>query len=213
MSEIKQKLIHVFESFNSEYRLIKKGEITGNIENHFVYIAPSYSNFDFNIGKGRSNFTFISRNHLEQEDINRIIKKNTTNYLSTLHFNIKSINKEIDNSLKQISLFLMKMIENIDEDRLFNLGVVYRELLTNSIRYAHKGDNTKFVWIEILVNIVENIVTLVVDDGDYEFNLKKYCDNVEDITDLRTGQRGMFLIKQLSDEIIDSKKKIVRFKL
>ncbi|MEA1971943.1 MAG: ATP-binding protein [Candidatus Cloacimonadota bacterium] len=207
------KFLHVYDSEDSQYELIVKEALLNRDTHEFVYLAESYDNFDFEIGTDKDNFTFVSKFKLDKSLINSLIITHTNNNLTSFLFNIKSNNIEIDNSLKHINSFLSKTIKKIDKDKLFKIGVVYRELVTNAIRYANKGDNSKFVWIEILVNVSKKIVTLMIDDGDYEFNLKKYSETVEDITDLRTDQRGIFLIKQLSDEIIDNKKKIVRFKL
>jgi len=213
MMDTESKLIHIFDSENRKYdiqKTIANNSLSGN---RFVYLASDYSKLDFKIGNNLPNFTFISKMFLDQNKIQDVIKNDIETDFSTLNFFIKCNNKEIDNSLIQISLFLLNIISDIDKEILFNFGVVYREIVTNEIKYASKGDSDK-VWIEIVVKISERLVLMQIDNEKSSFDLKSNCEKVAEINDLRTEQRGLYLIKKLSDEIIyHERKKIVKFKV
>ena len=97
-----------------------------------------------------------------------------------------------------------------NQNKLFEIGLVFRELITNSIKHGNEQEFDKKIFVSVFINKESEVLLILKDES--SFNLKNQLKSVEDVDDLRTSNRGLFLIKHFSDEIIeDNFEKIVKF--
>lgn len=85
------------------------------------------------------------------------------------------------------------------QDELGWIELALREALANGIRHGCKGDPSKHV--ECLVRCESGDLTIVVRDEGQGFDVSTVPDPIEEANLLRTSGRGVFLIKQLMDEV------------
>lgn len=122
-------------------------------------------------------------------------------------------------------IFALKSILQLDDEAFHNLVIVITEGFNNAVKHGNKFDPTKQVQIGINVkeksnNQISKEVTKVVNQEvnlkDYEIEIEIYdegegyeIDNVEDPrlpeNLLKSGGRGVFLIKELSKTVTYTK--------
>lgn len=122
-------------------------------------------------------------------------------------------------------IFALKSILQLDDEAFHNLVIVITEGFNNAVKHGNKFDPTKQVQIGINVkeksnNQISKEVTKVVNQEvnlkDYEIEIEIYdegegyeIDNVEDPrlpeNILKSGGRGVFLIKELSKTVTYTK--------
>jgi serine/threonine-protein kinase RsbW len=104
--------------------------------------------------------------------------------------NIRIVESFIDNAKDKFS---------ISDDLYGNIMVAITESVNNAIIHGNKLDSTKSVHLSL--DIKENILTFLVEDEGDGFNYDELNDptKLENID--KPGGRGVFLMKQLSDDV------------
>ena len=85
------------------------------------------------------------------------------------------------------------------QDELGWIELALREALANGIRHGCNGDPSKHV--ECSVTCEPDDLTIVVRDEGQGFDLATVPDPIDETNLLRANGRGVFLIKQLMDEV------------
>lgn len=89
---------------------------------------------------------------------------------------------------------------DLDEDSSGKLMLLLSEAVTNAIIHGNREDPSKKVEVEIQIK-PDSIITTVEDEGE-GYDLDKDAENPLDEDNLlKEGGRGVFLIKEISDEM------------
>lgn len=110
--------------------------------------------------------------------------------IPSLMENVKIIESFIDNARDKFE---------INDDIYGNIMISVTECITNAIIHGNKQDKTKLVHLEL---IMENTLLkfIIQDEGNgFDYNQLKDPTAPENIE--KTGGRGIFLIKHLTDEV------------
>lgn len=111
-----------------------------------------------------------------------------------------SIPSLIEN-IKIIESFIDNVRENfkINDDIYGNIMISVTECISNAIIHGNKGDKNKLVHLQLQMD-EDQLKFIVQDEGDgFEFNLLPDPTAPENIE--KPGGRGIFLIRNLSDEL------------
>jgi serine/threonine-protein kinase RsbW len=88
---------------------------------------------------------------------------------------------------------------SLTEDVTSNLMLLASEAITNAIVHGNKTDPSKLVKIKIKIE-PDKIITHVADEGE-GFNPEEIKDPLKEENLLSASGRGVYLIKELSDEV------------
>lgn len=134
------------------------------------------------------------------------MKTNET-YNSTIPSNISSISV----AFCEIKQYVNSVFGNINEDELFDIKVIFNELLINAIKHGNMFSTAKNVQIKAGITNQQSLYFIIEDEGagfksnllnDYRQDAKEF-----DIDDyLEESGRGMFIIEKLCDKIKYNKK-------
>lgn len=116
--------------------------------------------------------------------------------------------------IKDILLFIRNNVKKCDSDTLFDLKLIYNELLVNSILHGNQQNSRKNVKVLIITNYEDLIFSSVIDEGN-GFNYKQLLHQSNHTKNLFSENgRGMQLVYSLSDRLRFNRKgnKIVFFK-
>jgi serine/threonine-protein kinase RsbW len=108
--------------------------------------------------------------------------------------NIRIVESFIDN---------VKEKYNIDDDIYGNIMVAVTESVNNAIKHGNASDKTKYVTLTAIYE--ENLVKFIVEDEGPGFDPEKLPDPTAPENLEKLGGRGIFLMRQLSDEVKFSK--------
>ncbi|MEX0647291.1 MAG: ATP-binding protein, partial [Balneolaceae bacterium] len=89
--------------------------------------------------------------------------------------------------------------EGLNDEDTGKLMLALSEAVSNAIVHGNREDSTKEVQTEVLIRTGE-IVSLVKDEGK-GFNPEKADDPLQEENLLKEGGRGIFLIRQICDEV------------
>ncbi|MGD1843134.1 MAG: ATP-binding protein [Thermonemataceae bacterium] len=104
--------------------------------------------------------------------------------------NIRIIESFIDNAKEQY---------HINDDIYGNIVVAITESVNNAIRHGNKEDRTKNV--ELSLFLYDDAIKFIIRDEGEGFNYQNLPNPVAPENLEKIGGRGIFLMKQLSDEI------------
>ncbi|MEX0684676.1 MAG: ATP-binding protein [Balneolales bacterium] len=91
-----------------------------------------------------------------------------------------------------------------NEDRLSDVTLALCEVVTNAIKHGHKEDVNKKVFLQ--AQLFEHELHIQVDDEGNGFNPAEVANPTNDENILKTSGRGIYLIRQLCDDVIYSEK-------
>lgn len=104
--------------------------------------------------------------------------------------NIRIIESFIDNA---------KDLYNIDDDIYGNIMIAVTESVNNAIKHGNKEDKNKNVILSLLLK--ENLIKFVIEDQGEGFDYTNLTDPTLPENIDKPGGRGIFLMKNLSDEV------------
>jgi len=104
--------------------------------------------------------------------------------------NIKIIESFIDNAKESFE---------INDDIYGNIMISVTECISNAIIHGNRSDKSKLVHLEL--GIQDNVITFIIEDEGNGFDLTELKDPTAPENIEKTGGRGIFLIKHLSDEV------------
>jgi len=110
----------------------------------------------------------------------------------------------IPSDLKQVRVVIDKLQtalekKNVDKQVLFDMKLVTEEALVNAIKHGNGLDESKVVRVDIETD-AEKIEISIEDQGE-GFDYKKIPNPTKDENLEKTSGRGVFLIKQIMDEV------------
>jgi serine/threonine-protein kinase RsbW len=108
--------------------------------------------------------------------------------------NIRIVESFIDN---------VKEKYNIDDDIYGNIMVAVTESVNNAIKHGNASDKNKYVTLTAIYE--DNLVKFIVEDEGPGFDPDKLPDPTAPENLEKLGGRGIFLMRQLSDEVKFSK--------
>lgn len=104
--------------------------------------------------------------------------------------NIRIIESFIDNAREKF---------NINDDIYGNIMVSVTECVSNAIVHGNKGDKKKVVNIEL--RFLEDQIRFIIEDQGEGFDFQTLKDPTAPEHISKPGGRGVFIMKQLSDEV------------
>ncbi|QHT67903.1 ATP-binding protein [Rhodocytophaga rosea] len=104
--------------------------------------------------------------------------------------NIRIIESFIDN---------VKDLYNIDDDIYGNIMIAVTESVNNAIKHGNKEDKNKNV--NLSLHLRENLVKFIIEDQGNGFDFSSPPDPTLPENIDKPGGRGIFLMKNLSDEV------------
>ncbi|SMD42506.1 serine/threonine-protein kinase RsbW [Aquiflexum balticum DSM 16537] len=104
--------------------------------------------------------------------------------------NIKIIESFIDNAREKYA---------INEDIYGNIMISVTECVTNAILHGNNLDGNKKVDLEL--HLDDNLVKFIIKDEGEGFDYENLIDPTEPENLEKTGGRGIFIMKHLSDEV------------
>lgn len=104
--------------------------------------------------------------------------------------NIRIIESFIDN---------VKDLYNIDDDIYGNIMIAVTESVNNAIKHGNKEDKNKNVNLSLYLR--ENLVKFIIEDQGEGFDFTNLNDPTLPENIDKLGGRGIFLMKNLSDEV------------
>lgn len=104
--------------------------------------------------------------------------------------NIKIIESFIDNAKESFE---------INDDIYGNIMISVTECISNAIIHGNQNNKEKLVHLELSVE--NNILRFIIEDEGKGFNQSKLTDPTAPENIEKTGGRGIFLIKHLSDDV------------
>ncbi|GGF28112.1 ATP-binding protein [Echinicola rosea] len=117
--------------------------------------------------------------------------------------NIKIVESFIDNARDKFQ---------INDDIYGNIMISVTECVSNAIVHGNQGDASKAVNLE--VNFLENQLKFIIEDEGEGFDYENLKDPTAPENIEKSGGRGVFIMKNLSDEVDfekDGKKTILTF--
>ncbi|MFC1621323.1 ATP-binding protein [Candidatus Omnitrophota bacterium] len=115
-----------------------------------------------------------------------------------------SISEKLPSRLELIPEFVKVLMKKIEpsltkKEDMFNMKLCLEESLTNAVRHGNKSNPDLFV--EVNIDIKVDRVIIKVENQGKGFDFKKVPDPTEDANIQRSSGRGVFLIKNLMDEV------------
>ncbi len=104
--------------------------------------------------------------------------------------NIKIIESFIDNAKENFE---------INDDIYGNIMISVTECISNAIIHGNQGDRNKLVHLEL--NMEGDQLNFIIEDEGEGFDLQELQDPTSPENIEKTGGRGIFLIRHLSDEV------------
>lgn len=104
--------------------------------------------------------------------------------------NIKVIESFIDNAREKF---------DIDDDIYGNIMISVTECISNAIIHGNRRDKSKLVHLELIME--DDLLKFIVIDEGEGFDQQELKDPTAPENIEKTGGRGVFLIKHLSDEV------------
>lgn len=104
--------------------------------------------------------------------------------------NIKIIESFIDNARESFE---------INDDIYGNIMISVTECISNAIIHGNQHDKTKLVHLELFIE--DELLRFVIEDEGPGFDMNQLKDPTEPENLEKTGGRGIFLIKHLTDEV------------
>ncbi|WP_296699520.1 ATP-binding protein [Algoriphagus sp.] len=117
--------------------------------------------------------------------------------------NIKIIESFIDNARENFE---------INDDIYGNIMISVTECISNAIIHGNQHDKNKLVHLELLIE--DELLRFVIEDEGPGFDMNQLKDPTEPENIEKTGGRGIFLIKHLTDEVKfeeDGRKTVLSF--
>lgn len=117
--------------------------------------------------------------------------------------NIKIIESFIDNARENFE---------INDDIYGNIMISVTECISNAIIHGNQHDKTKLVHLELFIE--DELLRFVIEDEGPGFDMNQLKDPTEPENIEKTGGRGIFLIKHLTDEVKfeeDGRKTVLSF--
>lgn len=107
---------------------------------------------------------------------------------------------QVKKTVNLVMQFLLNAIPNLTEDELFDLKLIYSELLINAVVHGNELDSNKTVCLSI--EIANNTIYSMVSDEGLGFDYIKLLSNMNTSENLlgETG-RGVFLVRSLTDSL------------
>ncbi len=104
--------------------------------------------------------------------------------------NIRMIESFIDNAKEKYSL---------DEDIYGNIMIAVTEAVNNAIKHGNSGDKSKNVFLSLFLE--DNVIKFHIKDEGSGFDYENLPDPTTPENLEKPGGRGIFLMKNLSDEV------------
>ncbi len=142
-----------------------------------------------------------------------IISKENNPDVHTYYFSCHSLINNIDYVAKQIK-DITEYFE-IDEQTIFYINIVLRELMLNAIEHGNNENYDKTVEIIFSLHLLDNICILSIKDEGDGFDWKNRSEMIENEDILRNRHRGIFIVENIAEKINIKKNKIsvqLRFK-
>lgn len=111
--------------------------------------------------------------------------------ISSLTDNIRIVESFIDNARDEF---------NINDDIYGNILIAVTESVNNAIVHGNKED--KFKKVEVSLELQEHDLLFTISDEGEGFNYEELPDPTAPENLLQPGGRGLFLIKNLADEVL-----------
>lgn len=116
--------------------------------------------------------------------------KNISIEIPSLPENIRIIESFIDNAKEKYQL---------DDDIYGNIMIAVTEAVNNAIRHGNKDNSSKNVAISI--SLEDGLIKFKIEDEGDGFDFHQLPDPTSPENISKTGGRGIFLMKNLSDEV------------
>jgi serine/threonine-protein kinase RsbW len=104
--------------------------------------------------------------------------------------NIRMIESFIDNAKDKY---------NLDEDIYGNIMIAVTEAVNNAIKHGNGGDKSKNVYLSLILE--DNVIKFLIKDEGNGFDYENLPDPTTPENLEKPGGRGIFLMKNLSDEV------------
>ncbi|HAI75323.1 MAG TPA: ATP-binding protein [Microscillaceae bacterium] len=104
--------------------------------------------------------------------------------------NLRIVESFIDNAKEK---------HHIDDDIYGNIMIAVTESVNNAIKHGNHEDKSKNVYLSLTVN--EKNISFLIEDEGKGFDFKHLDDPTAPENLEKTGGRGIFLMKHLSDEV------------
>ena len=119
------------------------------------------------------------------------------------------ISEKIPSSLERIPSFISTIIERIrplgiPEEEIFNIRLSLEEALVNAVKYGNKLDPQ--LTVEVKVQLDSDKLVIEVKDQGEGFDFEKLEDPTKEENIEKVRGRGIFLMKNLMDEVIFKEK-------
>ena len=88
---------------------------------------------------------------------------------------------------------------NLDEDIYGNIMIAVTEAVNNAIKHGNRGDKSKNVFLSLLLE--DNVIRFHIKDEGPGFDFENLPDPTTPENLEKPGGRGIFLMKNLSDEV------------
>lgn len=104
--------------------------------------------------------------------------------------NIRIIESFIDNAKERFEL---------DDDIYGNIMIAVTESVSNAIKHGNRGDKSKSVLLSLTIK--DDVIKFVIEDEGKGFDYNLLPDPTAPENLEKTGGRGIFLMKNLADEV------------
>ena len=105
--------------------------------------------------------------------------------------NIRMIESFIDNAKEKY---------NLDEDIYGNIMIAVTEAVNNAIKHGNSGDKSKNVLLSLFLD--DNVIKFQIKDEGIGFDYENLPDPTTPENLEKPGGRGIFLMKNLADEVV-----------
>ena len=142
-----------------------------------------------------------------------IIAKTNNSAYSTYYFSCHSLINNIDYVTKQIKA--ISEYFKLDEQTVFYLNLILRELMLNAIEHGNQENYDKIVEIIFSLHLLDKICILSIKDEGDGFDWKAFSKKIGNEDILRNRHRGILIVENLAEKIKINKNKIsvqLRFK-
>ena len=107
------------------------------------------------------------------------------------------------NSISRIEPYVNQIVSDfgINDEIYGNILIALTEAVNNAILHGNKEDNSKKVTISLVSNHPKKQLVFQISDDGSGFNYSELPDPTAPENILKLGGRGVFLMRQLSDEV------------
>lgn len=115
---------------------------------------------------------------------------------------------DIDRTWHQL-LAVLKTRFGMENESLFALGLIYREILTNAIRHGNQFDQGKDIFVHFAYNPNTRVAHLNVKDEGQGFDYDNMVRVIDQDDELRQQHRGLSLLRSFCQKIASRQNRVI----